>query len=85
MNIFVNFLLYLIVFSILYVIMEAEPKIFLNLLQFITAALQYYMSYINVYYVTNLYLTLHLNFLYLRLNVLAPRFGIFYSNRSRKD
>jgi len=36
MNIFVNFLLYLIVFSILYVIMEAEPKIFLNLLQFIT-------------------------------------------------
>jgi len=36
MNIFVNFLLYLVVFSILYVIMEAEPKIFLNLLQFIT-------------------------------------------------
>jgi len=36
MNIFINFLLYLIVFSILYVIMEAEPKIFLNLLQFIT-------------------------------------------------
>ena len=33
MNIFVNFLLYLIVFSILYVIMEEEPKIFLNLLQ----------------------------------------------------
>ena len=40
MNIFVNFLLYLIVFSILYVIMEAEPKIFLNLLQFITIILQ---------------------------------------------
>ena len=36
MNIFVNFLLYLVVFYILYVIMEAEPKIFLNLLQFIT-------------------------------------------------
>ena len=29
-------------------------------------------------YVTNLYLTLHLNFLYLHLNVLAPRFGIFF-------
>ena len=36
MNIFVNFLLYLVVFYILSFIMEAEPKIFLNLLQFIT-------------------------------------------------
>ena len=62
MNIFVNFLLYLVVFSILYVIMEAEPKIFLNLLQFITITLQYYSYNVIVYYVTNLYLTLHLNF-----------------------
>ena len=36
MNIFVNFLLYLVVFYILSSIMEAESKIFLNLLQFIT-------------------------------------------------
>ena len=36
MNIFVNFLLYLVVFSILYVIMKADAKIFLNLLQFIS-------------------------------------------------
>ena len=86
MNIFVNFLLYLIVFSILYVIMEAEPKIFLNLLQFITITFTIYDAYnVIVYYVTNLYLTLHLNFLYLRLNVLALRFGIFYSNLSRMD
>ena len=42
MNIFVNFLLYLVVFSILYVIMEAEPKIFLNLLQFITITFTIY-------------------------------------------
>jgi len=40
MNIFVNFLLYLVVFSILYVIMEVEPKIFLNLFQFISIILQ---------------------------------------------
>ena len=65
--------------------MEAEPKIFLNLLQFITAALQYYMSYINVYYVTNLYLSLHLNFLYLRLNALAPRSEIIFASLSRMD
>ena len=36
MNIFVNFLLYLVVFYILSYIMEADAKIFLNLLQFIT-------------------------------------------------
>ena len=36
MNIFVNFLLYLVVFCILSYIMEVEPKIFLNLLHFIT-------------------------------------------------
>ena len=85
MNIFVNFLLYLVVFSILYVIIEAESKIFLNLLQFITITLQYYSYNVIVYYVTNLYLFLHLNFLYLRLNVLALRFGIIYSSLSRKD
>ena len=59
MNIFVNFLLYLVVFSILYVIMEAEPKIFLNLFQL---RLQYKMLACIVYYVTSLYLALHLNF-----------------------
>jgi len=36
MNIFVNFLLYLVVFSILSYIMKADAKIFLNLLQFIS-------------------------------------------------
>jgi len=36
MNIFVNFLLYLVVFYILSSIMEADAKIFLNLLQFIS-------------------------------------------------
>ena len=51
MNIFVNFLLYLVVFSILYVIMEAEPKIFLNLLQFITTTF-------TIYDVTVLYIML---------------------------
>ena len=66
-------------------IMEAEPKIFLNLLQFITIILQYYSYNVIVYYVTSLYLSLHLNFLYLHLNVLALRFGIFYSNLSRMD
>ena len=65
--------------------MEAEPKIFLNLLQFITIALQYYMSYINVYYVTNLYLSLYLNFLYLHLNALAPRSEIIFASLSRMD
>ena len=62
MNIFVNFLLYLVVFYILYVIMEAEAKIFLNLLQFITTTFTIYDANVIVYYVTNLYLTLHLNF-----------------------
>ena len=38
MNIFVNFLLYLVVFYILSYIMEADAKIFLNLLHFITNA-----------------------------------------------
>ena len=42
MNIFVNFLLYLVVFSTLYVIMEADAKIFLNLLQFITTTFTIY-------------------------------------------
>ena len=85
MNIFVNFLLYLVVFSILYVIMEAEPKIFLNLFQFISIILQQYYYDVIVYYVTSLYLPLHLSFLYLHLNALAPRFGIIYSSWSRKD
>ena len=80
MNIFVNFLLYLVVFSILYVIMEAEPKIFLNLLQFITTASQICRHNVNVYYVTNLYQHLHLNFLYLLLSVLALLSGIFFAS-----
>ena len=43
------------------------------------------MPYVIVSYVTSLYLALHLNFLYLHLNVLAPRSGIIYSSWSRKD
>ena len=85
MNIFVNFLLYLVVFSILYVIMEAEPKIFLNLLQFITITFTILYDYGIVSYVTSLYLALHLNFLYLRLGALALRSGIIYSSLSRMD
>ena len=42
MNIFVNFLLYLVVFYILFYIMEADAKIFLNLLQFITTTFTIY-------------------------------------------
>ena len=36
-------------------IMEADAKIFLILLQFISISLQYYMPYCIVYYVTRLY------------------------------
>ena len=48
-------------------------------------SIQIKIDNVIVYYVTNLYLTLHLNFLYLHLNALALRFGIIYSSLSRMD
>ena len=80
MNIFgILYKMYIAKKSLAY-IMEAEPKIFLNLFQFISIILQQYYYDVIVYYVTSLYLALHLNFLYLHLNVLALRSGIIYSS-----
>ena len=80
MNIFgILYKMYIAKKSLAY-IMEAEPKIFLNLFQFISIILQQYYYDVIVYYVTSLYLPLHLSFLYLHLNALAPRFGIIYSS-----
>ena len=70
MNIFVNFLLYLVVFSILYVIMEAEPKIFLNLLQFITITF------------TILYVSYYCILCYQFISVSSSKFLIFTSKCS---
>ena len=70
MNIFVNFLLYLVVFYILYVIMEAEPKIFLNLLQFITITF------------TILYALLYCILCYQFISVSSSKFLIFTSRCS---
>ena len=70
MNIFVNFLLYLVVFSILYVIMEAEPKIILNLLQFITITF------------TILYALYYCILCYQFISDSTSKFLIFTSNRS---
>ena len=51
MNIFVNFLLFGCFLQQFYIIMEAEPKIFLNLLQFITITF-------TIYYIMLLYIML---------------------------
>ena len=59
MNIFgILYKMYIAKKSLAY-IMEAESKIFLNLFQL---RLQYMMLACIVYYVTSLYLALHLNF-----------------------
>ena len=60
--------------------MEADAKIFLILLQFISISLQYYMPYCIVYYVTRLYFLYQYQYLlYLHLIFLALQFEIIYS------
>ena len=80
MNIF-HILYRLIQQKFLYLIQWRQTQkyflIYYNLLQL---HLQYMMLACIVYYVTNLYLSLDLSFLYLHLNALDPRSGIIYSS-----
>ena len=66
-------------------IMKADTFFKVSFVTLYKMYLVFIILFVIVYYVTSLYLALHhLNFLYLLPSALALRFGIFYSNLSRK-